>query len=197
MTETEIQLLAKRYIDEIRDVQPEGPYRIGGICTGGIIAYEMAQQLYKQGQEVAVLAMIEPRRPFKPGVGANFNFLIETLIRSMKEIRHHTTKLIQLDSGQKSNYIRLLFKALVNSKALRHYEPKPYPGFIHLFLTDETLSQKNPPRKDWQGLALEGSKLHKFSGKHNTVISFDDKPFDAEHVQALADELLKRQNSSM
>ena len=44
----------------MRSVQPEGPYYLGGYCNGSIIAYEMAQQLQEQGEQVKFLAMIDP-----------------------------------------------------------------------------------------------------------------------------------------
>ncbi len=51
--------MAARYIREIRKVQPTGPYFLGGWCLGGYLAYEAAQQLRAQGEEVALLAMIQ------------------------------------------------------------------------------------------------------------------------------------------
>ncbi|BBM81666.1 non-ribosomal peptide synthetase [Candidatus Uabimicrobium amorphum] len=56
---TSIEEMAKKYIDEIRIVQPEGPYYLSGRCIGGIIAYEMAQQLLKSGNQVNLLCIIE------------------------------------------------------------------------------------------------------------------------------------------
>jgi len=49
--------LAVHYVDEIRTVQSEGPYLLGGVCSGSIVAFEMAQQLMAQGQRVALLAL--------------------------------------------------------------------------------------------------------------------------------------------
>lgn len=51
-----IEDMASYYIDEIKKLQPEGPYYLGGYCFGGIVAYEMAKQLTSQGQEIALLA---------------------------------------------------------------------------------------------------------------------------------------------
>lgn len=56
-----VEELATAYLREIRSVQPEGPYHIGGWCLGGMVAYEMAQQLSKSGEEPALLAMIQTR----------------------------------------------------------------------------------------------------------------------------------------
>jgi len=49
--------MAKHYIAEVRAVRPQGPYVVLGICTGGLIAYEMAQQLLEQGDTVTLVMM--------------------------------------------------------------------------------------------------------------------------------------------
>lgn len=54
-----IEAMASRYIDVMRAQQPQGPYRIGGYCFGGVVAYEMACQLEKIGEEVSLLAIFE------------------------------------------------------------------------------------------------------------------------------------------
>jgi amino acid adenylation domain-containing protein len=54
-----IEEMAAHYVNAMRAVQPEGPYRLGGYCYGGIVAYEMARQLNSAGEKVALLVMIE------------------------------------------------------------------------------------------------------------------------------------------
>jgi len=55
--------MAVRYAEAIRTVQPDGPYLIGGYSYGGYIAFEMASQLRKWGQEVSLLAIIDCKGP--------------------------------------------------------------------------------------------------------------------------------------
>lgn len=55
----EIKAMAARYIQAMRMVQPTGPYRIGGYCYGGIVAFEMACQLQEQGHPVSLLGIFE------------------------------------------------------------------------------------------------------------------------------------------
>lgn len=60
---------AARFIEEMRSLQPRGPYSLIGFCGGGYVAYEMAQQLAAQGQEIALLCIVEcddPRHPAGP-----------------------------------------------------------------------------------------------------------------------------------
>lgn len=52
--------MAAHYLQQIRQVQPTGPYYLGGYCMGGDIAYEVARQLRAQGEEVPILTVIDP-----------------------------------------------------------------------------------------------------------------------------------------
>ncbi|MCH2224503.1 MAG: amino acid adenylation domain-containing protein [Crocinitomicaceae bacterium] len=58
-TNTDVVSMAAKYVREMKAVQPHGPYRIGGWSFGGIIAFEMAQQLEKSGNEVEDLFLID------------------------------------------------------------------------------------------------------------------------------------------
>ncbi len=51
--------MARHYVEAIRTVQPQGPYRIAGWSMGGNIVFEMAQQLLLQGEEVALLGLLD------------------------------------------------------------------------------------------------------------------------------------------
>jgi len=55
-----IEAIAAAYIESMRAVQPEGPYLLGGFCAGGLLAYEIAQQLRAAGQVVDLLVLIDP-----------------------------------------------------------------------------------------------------------------------------------------
>ncbi len=61
-----LEEMARQYVDELRSLQPEGPYHLGGYCFGGNIAWEMARQLWEQHQPVAFLALFEAS-PIKGG----------------------------------------------------------------------------------------------------------------------------------
>ena len=54
-----VEEMASSCLQAIRSVQPEGPYRLGGFCGSGLVAYEMARQLTRQGQAVEFLALVE------------------------------------------------------------------------------------------------------------------------------------------
>jgi thioesterase domain-containing protein len=58
-----VEDMASHYIKEIKTVQESGPYYLGGFCLGGLLAFEMAQQLKRDGEEVALLALISTLTP--------------------------------------------------------------------------------------------------------------------------------------
>ncbi len=60
---TRLRDIAANFVKEIRSSQPKGPYYLGGACMGGVIAYEMAQQLLGAGERVDLLALIETWPP--------------------------------------------------------------------------------------------------------------------------------------
>ena len=59
MAHTRIAEMAAYHIDKIRSVQPQGPYLVGGMCAGGVIAFEIALQLQSQGEQVGLVALID------------------------------------------------------------------------------------------------------------------------------------------
>jgi amino acid adenylation domain-containing protein len=58
-----IEEMATAHLEVMRSVQPEGPYMFGGWCNGGLIAYEMAQQLNAQGESVDLLVLMDADAP--------------------------------------------------------------------------------------------------------------------------------------
>jgi amino acid adenylation domain-containing protein len=62
---TEIAEMANDYLKAVRQVQKTGPYYLGGYCQGGVIAFEMAQQLQAAGEQVALLALFDSYAPIE------------------------------------------------------------------------------------------------------------------------------------
>ncbi|WP_405497091.1 non-ribosomal peptide synthase/polyketide synthase [Nocardia sp. NBC_00511] len=56
-----VQRLARRYIRELKAIQPQGPYHLLGWSLGGLIAYEIAAQLVRAGEQVDLLALLDSR----------------------------------------------------------------------------------------------------------------------------------------
>ena len=66
-----LEEMASAYLLELRQLQPQGPYFLGGFCFGGLLALEAAQQLTAAGEEVALVALLQTTHAaangFKPG----------------------------------------------------------------------------------------------------------------------------------
>ena len=58
--------MAACYVEQIRKVQAHGPYRLGGMCAGGVIAYAMAAQLRGLGEDVEVVLILDGATPQAP-----------------------------------------------------------------------------------------------------------------------------------
>jgi thioesterase domain-containing protein len=56
-----IETMAAERIEALKAIQPTGPYRLGGLCNGGVLAYEMARQLQSQGEAVEALLLVDSR----------------------------------------------------------------------------------------------------------------------------------------
>jgi amino acid adenylation domain-containing protein/non-ribosomal peptide synthase protein (TIGR01720 family) len=63
-----IEDMAADYIQSIQSLQPQGPYLLGGHSFGGQVAFEMALQLQKMGQEVSLLAFLDSGAPEEPDI---------------------------------------------------------------------------------------------------------------------------------
>jgi thioesterase domain-containing protein len=185
-----IEVLAAHYIDEVQTVQPEGPYLLGGVCSGGIIAFEMAQQLLSRGHKVALLALIEPSPPPVPGLRAYFNLTSSLLRRVVQRFGHHSHTLVQYRTAERWTYARLKAKLIANMWAVIHYAPQKYPGRITLFLANDSVG-KSPhnPRLDWQNLATHGVEIHWVPGNHESITRTHDAISEEPQAQVLAERL--------
>ncbi len=63
---THIEDMASCYVEEVRKRQPRGPYLLGGLCAGGVIAHEMASQLVDAGEIVKLVVLLDAATPQAP-----------------------------------------------------------------------------------------------------------------------------------
>jgi thioesterase domain-containing protein len=60
---TSVEAMARHYLNAIREIQPRGPYLLGGRCLGGLVAYEMARRLHAGGERIALLVVLDSLGP--------------------------------------------------------------------------------------------------------------------------------------
>ncbi len=94
-----IEEMAERYLREIREVQPKGPYYLGGYCLGGTIAYEMAQRLRLAGEEVPVVLMLDTYNFSKALKVRAISFIIQKL-------KFHLSNLASVNPKNLISYLR-------------------------------------------------------------------------------------------
>ena len=203
---TRIEDMAAHYINEIRQVQPEGPYYLGGTCIGGVVAYEMAQQLQEQGHKVSLLTLMETWPPSSLRVPRfAVPFWMRPSLFLLFGIARHGRVLLQLRPGQWSSYMRqgmLIIRDMVaygdmyrgdravlyrdrvsdaNRQAAARYRPKPYSGRLSLILaSSRPVAPSQDTRLAWGTLAADGYSTDQIPAEDSGRL------FVKPHVQVLA-----------
>ena len=90
---TRVEDMAAHYIKEMRELQPEGPYFIGGRSLGGMVAFEMAQQLKAQGQAIGLLALLDTYPSGYAKLFRNEATLRAALARGLRRTQAHLANL--------------------------------------------------------------------------------------------------------
>jgi thioesterase domain-containing protein/aryl carrier-like protein len=132
-----VEEMAQYYLKEIRELQPEGPYYLGGFCLGGQVAYEMAQILRKAGERVALLVMIDTYNFH--GVPLRMSFR-ERVTHAQEKIGFHWGNFIRLSLKEECIYLRKKAKGACNRELERLHvkianwlkiSPHPSAGGMH------------------------------------------------------------------
>ena len=163
--DSNIELMAARYVKAIREVQPVGPYRVGGFSFGCFVAYEMARQFRELGEEVALLALFDAYSPVYLSKVPEIRDTAD-LLRSLawvtsrergKRLLLSLDTLRQLNFDEQLDYFlekmreedlappevdhellrRFLQGSAARQRAARNYVPQKYPGSITIFKCEE------------------------------------------------------------
>jgi acyl transferase domain-containing protein/thioesterase domain-containing protein/acyl carrier protein len=144
-----VQEMAAEYLKDMREVQPHGPYYIGGFSGGGTAAYELAQQLARQGEAVGLLFMLDSVCPAIPERSRRERLRMHTLRLREEGASYAFGKVVDgagdVIGSAKEAFVRPLAKAFPYQfrndhmrvawvRAESRYVPKPYrAGPVHLF----------------------------------------------------------------
>jgi amino acid adenylation domain-containing protein len=207
-----IPAMAAYYLEQIRQVQPQGPYFLGGYSFGGVVAFEMAQQLYAVDQEVALLVLFDssdyknpPRRyslveriqlelqsqGFRSDA-EKVQYLLQSagsrLKSSLIQRLRRTRVLIQKPKRLKKRSVLASSSAVAivqesNRQALSKYQIAPYPCQITLFRAeDPDDGYIYPIDNGWTRYAEGGLQIYKIPGLHQQI-------FAQPNVSVLAEKL--------
>jgi amino acid adenylation domain-containing protein len=102
---TRIEDMATHYISQLREMQPVGPYFLGGRSLGGIIAYEMACQLRAQGHEIGLLAVLDSYPVGYQRLSTGGDSVKGSVQRFGKRLAAHLTNIRSLRGAEKLSYI--------------------------------------------------------------------------------------------
>jgi len=107
---TTIEDMAALYTKEIRRAQPHGPYFLGGYCMGGTLAFEVAQRLQKDGEQIALLALFDTtdwsKIPAPSFWGKTY--------RATERLVFHAANFFRLDSQNKARFFSEKARVLRN-----------------------------------------------------------------------------------
>ncbi|MDA8388347.1 MAG: AMP-binding protein [Nitrospiraceae bacterium] len=184
-----VEELAAYHLDEIRAVQPKGPYLLGGYCFSGLVALEIARQLFRQGEEVPLLCIVEPLSyclPSGNGQSAPNVSLISrakklgmklALLRDAEKMAAVSGFIARTVTGKLNFFFCRAFISLGYSVPRRfrdfyrlhtagRYAPGAYPGRAVVFL------RENRRDADWGRLGAGGTYVHEVIGTvHHTMMN--------------------------
>jgi thioesterase domain-containing protein/acyl carrier protein len=203
-----VEQLAAHHITEIKELQPDGPYLLGGYSGGGLIALEIARQLGAAGEQIALLAVVDTpvglqRSPFDPRSlltappSSPGRLILRHLRLFLATQRYRATaagrRMARLARRPRS-WIDLRRLGEVPERhrpsyvhdriiaALAAYRPLPYEG--HVTLCRCPASSAFPADCGWGTMARGGLTIHDLAGTHLEVL---DPPFVEQLALLLAD----------
>jgi amino acid adenylation domain-containing protein len=188
--------LATHYTRQIRSIQPEGPYLLAGVSFGGLVAFEIAQQLKAQGQTVSLLALMDTRLATALKPLPKSKRMVEHWSRfSDRGLRYLLEKTLQTVVGRSRRFRAAMSdrytKAAIqfcaatgrplhedwqdflyeeqNEQSTLGYCPQVYSGTITLFKAMDQkvgVSALLDPELGWRDLAAGGLEIHDIPGSH-------------------------------
>ncbi|MEO1592846.1 MAG: thioesterase domain-containing protein, partial [Cyanobacteria bacterium J06632_22] len=188
-----LEAMAAGYVEAIRKVKPVGPYRLGGWSMGGVIAFEMAQQLRAVGEETAWLSLIDSYLSPSAKVHVSEERLMSLFAR---DLGYPQTQLVRLnrvlESETSDRQAPKLLEALQQYDLVpatmtaaelwrlfclfehhwhlwQKYEPKAYWGNVALFSCHHS---RNAP--DWYKIVRGSLTVHELAGTHYSIMKSPD-----------------------
>ena len=203
--------LAAHYIEEMRSLQPQGPYFLMGLSIGGMVAYEMAQQLVAQGQEVALIALFDTflkkgsnvkLLPFSQRLKLLWNLeLSEFWTRVHFKIKIKFNRLLSryfpktnITEQVKSQYLPHTYTDYPIKLLRDAYTPESYSGTVVLFQAiDSPISitySFDPLEVQWRKLVNGELVIYNIPGNHTGILEEPNVQFLAEKLTGCIDKAL-------
>ncbi len=199
-----VEELAAHYIEQMRLIQPKGPYYLMGYSYGGLVAYEMAQQLVAKGEKIALLVLINSflkiKKIYFPLNKIINNILqmgLPRLIKSnkirLKNAFNNYIKTWYIQESDLHLYNPHLYTPAPLRQSMNSYIPKPYSGrviFLKATELDPLLENFNYtheyPDVAWKKL-LSDLVIYEIPGDHSKILQ---EPYVEILSQKLSDLLM-------
>ncbi len=185
----DIRLMAAHCVQVMRYLQTDGPFYLCGFSSGGVVAYEIAQQLRRDGCNDSLLIMIDAINPRLTDT------IMECVAFMREEYRQKRYRALQerayhylLTRLGLSNLRRLKSLGESHRWALWSYAPEPYPGSAVLVEAMGSSKKYGDTHLGWEGLVRGGLNVETITGSHGLVV----KNEQAEQVASLIREHLDR-----
>jgi amino acid adenylation domain-containing protein len=211
----DIETMAARYCDEIRQVQAHGPYFLCGGSLGGTLAFEMARQLVNRGEAIGLLALFDtsgPSRHTAPaltsGGGAKLGQWVIKTWRALRSGQWQRFGQALSARGQRlgdwciasgyrwrrlpvPQHVRWRIVESCNHRAYLHYVEPPFDGKMTLFRAlDEPGSDDRALDLGWRQVATGGVDIISLPGTHRDFI---EQPELAHRLRALLEQAQQQQ----
>ena len=200
---------AAYYLASLRRHQSRGPYRLCGHSFGGVVAFEMAQRLVKDGDEVEFLGLLDSYAGEYPKLRNNLSLRKKLLFKIHNLVGSQSSVTIRsLIDGVKTRiryrliklYLRLNFRSVTIRgyhwrflyheacmAARRRHVLRPLPLKIHLFrVQHQPLAEffEPNPLLGWDGMASNGIDVHELPGNHDMQLREPNVAILAQKLRA-------------
>jgi thioesterase domain-containing protein/acyl carrier protein len=184
---TRVEEMAEHYLTEIRSLRPRGPYNLAGMCFGISIAFEMAQQLHAQGEELGGLFMLDSgfltlRPPPKTSASA-VRRALRRMRKPVRRLHERSREAFQYIRSTPRERTELRIRK-VNGQAWLKYRPRPYPGAVTLFRSVGHGAQRDWHVETWSKLGAGGLITHLVPGGHLTFLKEPHVEILAQRIRA-------------
>ena len=167
-----IEAIAAHCVETMRTVQPDGPYLLAGYSSGGVVAYEVAQQLAAAGQQVDLLALLDTFAPPATMAGLWYREL-RSFARGGSS-RWQLQELLYFSALHPLGLDRLR-RLRTTGEAHRwahwQYRPRPLAIPIDLFIAEDSVAAKSQPdRLGWTHWTASPIRTHRLPGAHKDLV---------------------------
>ncbi len=189
-----LEEMADFYLDEIRQVQPKGPYYLGGHSFGGLIAFLIAQKLANFGEQTAFLALLDTYLPSRKRYVSPLSWISQHyriwarlplrdkasyIFERFRNIATGAMRLIRLKfmaasnsnlPGSEASTAGAISNQDINTLNVQKFHPTAYSGDATLFRTELPVSLHPNVHNEWQNLIKGKLDICEISGGHVEIM---------------------------